>query len=82
MGVTEVEVANEVIDVVRRQSFIARTVGRFWRRARGDEKKFQTQVTGVLVEHADSTAPSSQTEGWLLRLKHETSLGVFIRDLV
>jgi len=84
-GVMEVEVANEVADVVRRQSFIARAVGTLRRRARGGDKIVETQVTGVLVEQTNPTASSSQTageKGWLLRLKHETSLGVFIRDLV
>jgi len=82
-GVIKVEVTNEVLDVVDRQSFIARAVGSLGtlRRARRGDKIVQTRVTGVLVEQAESTASSSQTageKGWLLRLKHETSLGVFI----
>lgn len=84
-GVMEVEVANEVLDVVHRESFIARAVGGLEGGARSGDKIVQTQVTGVLVEHAEPTASSSETageKGWLLRLKHETSFGVFIRDLV
>jgi len=82
MGVKEVEVANKVNDV-RRRSFITRTVGSLRRRGRRDDQITQPKFTGVPVEHADPTAPvTAGDRGWLLRLMHETSLGVFIRDLV
>jgi hypothetical protein len=71
--------------VTRRQSFIARAVKSLKRRARGDDQIIRPQSVGVLDEHADSTASGSLTVGersWLLKLTHETSLGVFIRDLV
>ena len=83
-AVVEVEVANEVtVTDMRRRSFIARAVGSLRRRGRGDDQIIQTQFTGVLVEQADPTASATAGErGWLLRLMHETNLGVFIRDLV
>lgn len=82
--VVEVEMANEVtVTDVRRRSFIARAVGSLRRRGRGGDQIIQTQFTGVLVEQADPTASVTAGErGRLLRLMHETNLGVFIRDLV
>ena len=81
-GVKDVGVAIEVTDV-RRRSFITRAVGSLRRRARRDDQITQPQFTGVLVEHTDLTASvTAGDRGWLLRLMHETSLGVFIRDLV
>ena len=78
----EVKVADEVTDA-RRRSFIARAVGSLRRKTRGDDQIIETQFTGVLVERADLTASLTAGErGWLLRLMHETNLGVFIRDLV
>jgi len=78
VGVKEVEVANQ-----RRRSFITRTVGSLRRRGRRDGQITQAQFTGVLVEHADPAASvTAGDRGWLLRLMHESSLGVFIRDLV
>jgi hypothetical protein len=82
--VMEAKVANKDT-VTRRQSFIARAVKSLKRRARGDDQIIRPQSVGVLDEHADSTASGSLTVGersWLLKLTHETSLGVFIRDLV
>ena len=77
------EVAEEVT-VVRRQSFIARTL-KGLKGFRGGDRIIQTQSVGIAVQHTDSTASGSLTSGerdWLSRLMQETSLGHFIRDLV
>ena len=77
-------VAKEVT-VVRRQSFIARTVKTLRRRTRDDDQTVQSQSVGMLVQRSDLTTTESLTAGernWLSRLMHETSLGYFIRDLV
>lgn len=90
---TVTEVAREVT-VVRRQSFISRTVKSLRKRVRGGDQIVQLQSksesVGMLVQFSersgsDSTASESLTLGerdWLSRLMQETSLGHFIRDLV
>jgi len=81
---TVMEVAEEVT-VVRRQSFVVRTVKSLRRRVRGRDQTIQTQSVGILDQHSDYTASESLTLGerdWLSRLMQETSLGHFIRDLV
>jgi hypothetical protein len=81
---TVVEVAKEVT-VVRRRSFIARTVKSLRRRVRGGDQTVQSQSVGMLVQLSDSAASESLTSGerdWVSRLMQETSLGHFIRDLV
>lgn len=84
---TVTEVAREVT-VVRRQSFITRTVKSLRKRVRGSDQTVQSQSVRMLVqlsESSDSTASESLTSGerdWLSRLMQETSLGHFIRDLV
>jgi hypothetical protein len=84
---TVMEVAKEVT-VVRRQSFIVRTVRSLRKRVRGGDQTVQSQSVGMLVqlsERSDSTASESLTSeerDWLSRLMQETSLGHFIRDLV
>jgi hypothetical protein len=88
---TVTEVAREVT-VVRRQSFISRTVKRLRKGVRGGDQivQLQSQSVGMLVQlsersGSDSTASESLTSGerdWLSRLMQETSLGHFIRDLV
>jgi hypothetical protein len=81
---TVTEVAEEVT-VVRRQSFVVRTVKSLRRRVRGRDQTIQTQSVGMLAQHSDYTASESLTSGerdWLSRLMQETSLGHFIRDLV
>jgi hypothetical protein len=81
---TVTEVAEEVT-VVRRQSFISRTVKSLRRRVRGGDQIVQSQTAGMLVQRSDYTASQSLTLGerdWLSRLMQETSLGHFIRDLV
>ncbi len=83
----ETKVAEEGT-VVRRRSFIVRTVKSLRRRVRGGDQTVQTESVGMLVqrsERLDSTASESLTLGernWLSSLMQETSLGHFIRDLV
>lgn len=88
---TVTEVDREVT-VVRRQTFISRTVKSLRKRVhRGDQTvQLQSQSVGMLVQlsersGSDSTASESLTSGerdWLSRLMQETSLGHYIRDLV
>ena len=83
-------VAREVT-VVRRQSFITKTVKSLRKRVRGGDQTVQSQSAGMLVqqlqlsERSYSTTSEAMTSGerdWLSRLMQETSLGHFIRDLV
>lgn len=84
---TVMEVAKDVT-VMRRQSFITRTVKSLRKRVRGGDQTVQTQSVGMLVqlsESSNSTVSESLTleeRDWLSRLMEETSLGHFIRDLV
>jgi hypothetical protein len=85
---TMTEVAREVT-VVRRQSFITKTVKSLRKRVRGGDQTVRSQSVLVqqlqLSERSDSTASEALTSGerdWLSRLTQETSLGHFIRDLV
>lgn len=84
---TVMEVAEEDT-VVRRLSFITRTVKSLRKRVRGGDQTVETQSVGMLVqlsERSDSTASeplTSEERDWLSRLMQETSLGHFIRDLV
>ena len=65
--------------VVRRGSIISRTV-RSLRRPRRDDT---TRSIGTLSQRRDPTGRMTIDEkGWLSRLVQETSIGVFIRDLV
>ena len=81
------EVAKEVA-VVRRQSFIARTVKSLRRRVRGGDQTVQSQSVRMVVqlsEHSNSRASESLNLGerdWFSSLMEETSLGHFVRDLV
>ncbi|KAI0304693.1 hypothetical protein BC826DRAFT_977756 [Russula brevipes] len=83
--VTEAKVVNEDA-VVRRRSFIARAVTVLKRRVRGDDHSLQPPSIGILAQRSDrsdSTASvTANQRGWLLRLRQETSLGVFVRDLI
>jgi hypothetical protein len=87
---TMTEVA-EKVTVVRRQSFITRTVKSLRKRVRGGDQTLdqtvQSQSVGLvqLAERSDSTTSEALTSGerdWVSRLMQETSLGHFIRDLV
>jgi len=83
---TVAEVFKEIV-VVRRQSFVARTVKKLRRRVRGGDQIVQSQSVGVVFQRSevsDSTAESLTLgeRDWLSRLMQETSLGHFIRDLV
>jgi len=84
--VTEVTKVAEEVTVVRRQSFIARTLKGLRGFREGDQiVQSDSVAVGIVVQHTDSTASGSLTSGerdWLSRLMQETSLGHFIRDLV
>lgn len=88
-GVTDtvMEVAKEVT-IVRRQSFITRTVKRVRKRVRGGDQTVQSQSVGMLVQLSEDSNPTgsdsltSSERDWVSRLMQETSLGHFIRDLV
>jgi hypothetical protein len=83
--VAEAKVVNEDA-IVHRRSFISRTVTMLKRRARGDDRSLQPPSIGVLVQRSDrsdfTASVTSDQRGWLLRLRQETSLGVFVRDLI
>jgi len=79
--VMNAELANQVT-VVRRHSFVAKAVRSLKRRVRGSQS-IESQSIGVLIERSDSiTSLTMGEKSWLLRLRQESSLGVFIRDLV
>jgi len=75
---TENQMAGGTV-VVRRWSTISRVVKGLRRPRRDDTPR----LIGALSQHRDPTGLTAIDEkGWLSRLVQETSLGVFIRDLV
>ena len=84
----DTDVIDAMTEVVRRQSFIARTVKSLRRRVRGGDQTIKSQsvrMVAQLSEHSNSKVSESLNSGerdWLSSLMEETSLGHFVRDLI